>query len=356
MLFYIKLYFIVFGGTFIWNLPLILESFLLELLNNCTINLILNLNFILILALLLLHVKTNLNLEFNYILLSKRNNPWEENNQMIKKARLSSDNYNDESNNEESDNADNEIAGITNTEELPIQENNTDNLEGDMETDVNTPQQESLNNASEQVSDVGSDLDLWTDQGSDQGSELISENSYNSLESVELRDPTPAQLAFIQNPIPEPEQLELFQQEDIMTFLNEHFFYINYSGIENLNRELVVANIIILVEAYITMDGEVRDLHLANGLRDTLMNNVLYETYGADIYNVSDDHYFEGGEGSNEGSDSGSNYGSSSSESLPGTPPNLSTVEIIKDLILSFLLELPELFIKYAQHITDIIL
>lgn len=36
---------------------------------------LLNLNIIFILGLLLVHRQTNINLEFNYILLSKRNNP-----------------------------------------------------------------------------------------------------------------------------------------------------------------------------------------------------------------------------------------------------------------------------------------
>lgn len=332
----------------------------LELLN------VLYLNFIFIIVLLLVYTQTINNLEFNYIVLAKRSNPFEGDNRITKIPRLSNEDNTNESNNNTNNNIDidtnddniEDLAGVTvtdtenNSNETNESDNltNNNNLEGSLEVNVNTNTSQSLTNL-----------------------DNVLEGELE--ETVELVDPDADQLGYIQNPIPETRLAEINSQVAVHDFLLQNYYNINYAGIENLDRVQTFLNISQLIELYVEFGGLVMDLFLADGIGDTIIINHLITIYGAaDVNNVSDAHNERSDDGnsigSNTGSDSGSDsssnsdFGSNSgsfsgssnssgSDSGPGTPPNFSIIENLKLLALTFLLELSEIFSEVFLFIID---
>lgn len=148
-------------------------------------------------------------------------------------------------------------------------------------------------------------LDLETENNTEDDDNI-------SIKSLESQIPSEDQLPFLKEPLPQPEELNLFNQDDIHLFLINNYFNIKFSDINNLNLDLVSNNIISLVHTYISMEGRVKDLHLANNIENHFINKRLYEVFGADVFSLEIESDVPE---SNSGSDSGSDNGYSGDES-----------------------------------------
>ena len=61
-----------------------------------------------------------------------------------------------------------------------------------------------------------------------------------SIKSLESEIPSDEQLPFLNEPLPSPEELNLFEQDDIHLFLITNYFNIKFSGINNLNIDKII--------------------------------------------------------------------------------------------------------------------
>lgn len=138
-----------------------------------------------------------------------------------------------------------------------------------------------------------------------------------SIKSLESEIPSDEQLPFLNEPLPSPEELNLFEQDDIHLFLITNYFNIKFSGINNLNIDQVSNNIISLVQTYISMGGRVQDLHLANNIENHLINKRLYEVFGAEVFSLDIDSDVPE---SNSGSGSDNGYSGDNSSYNAGPP------------------------------------
>lgn len=97
------------------------------------------------------------------------------------------------------------------------------------------------------------------------------------------------------------------------------------------------------------MEGKVKDLYLAKGIRDTEINKALKRKFGIDVYFGTDD-YLEPDNGSDGRSSSGyGNYYSPTSESMPSTPSSVGfnyTIERIIFGLISLLNDILELILE----------
>lgn len=238
---------------------------------------------------LIIFNKSQIFISNDYLLLSKRNNPWEDNLHVAKRARLDSDSSNGAENNSEP---------------------NSDNPE-ESENRENSPSV-----------------------------------SVSSIHSV---IPNEQQILYINQPLPILEDIGIFRQVDIHMFLHDNFFNIRYASIDNLNINQTISNITNLVDAYIQMEGEVRDLHLSN-INNSVILDSLFERYGQEVYYLN----FSPNETSSESSSNSGGGGISnhydSDSSMPSTPPSNVNNYIIEKLVL-FLLTLVNILLDLLAEI-----
>ena len=287
--------------------------------NNLDLLNLLFLYLLMVASILWLHKYTISNLNVYNILYSKRNNPWEDFGSSNKVPRLEGNSSN-----------------IGNTQ----MEVNSQNVENENENE----NEEQLQSASVTVNNQSSQQ-VENDFNSE--NDVHSEDS-DSLSEYALVPANEQQLPYIIQSIPEPEYLNLFNQDDVINFLIDNYWNIDYGNIDNLDRNITINNIIRLVNAYVDMEGLVRHLNLAVGIRDTEIIEGLVAVFGVDVYSLS-----VGETDSSSGSENGSGnfYNSDSDESMPGTPPNGShnfnfSIENFIFLILSFLNMVIEIIIE----------